>query len=100
MFNNSNNNLNLNLNNFNTEKRETIIKEEDSMNHKKNSLDILPVYKSQSNKEIKNNIQDMNQRCRHKQVKREIYINNENNKNGMNEKNKNLILKAVQKLKK
>lgn len=98
MFNNSNNNLNLNINNFNTEKRETI-KKEDSIYSKKNSLDILPVYKSQSNKEIKNNIQDITQRCRHKQVKREIYINNENNKNGMNEKNKKMILKAVQKLK-
>jgi len=103
MFNNSNNNLNLNLNlnNCNTEKRETIKKEEeeDLMNSKKNSLDILPVYKSQSNKEIKNNIKDITQRCRHKQVKREIYINNENNKSGINEKNKNMILKAVQKLK-
>lgn len=100
VFNNSNNNLNLNLNlnNFNTEKKEINTKE-DSFYTKKNSLDILPVYKSQSNKEIKNNIQDITQRCRHKQVKREIYINNENNKNGMNEKNKNMILKAVQKLK-
>ena len=98
MVNNSNNNLNLNLNNFNTEKRETI-KKEDVKYSKKNSLDILPVYKSQSNKEIKNKIQDITRRCRHKQVKREIYIYNENNKNGMNEKNKNMILKAVQKLK-
>ena len=88
----------MNLNNFNTEKKEINTKE-DSFYTKKNSLDILPVYKSQSNKEIKNNIQDITQRCRHKQVKREIYINNENNKNGMNEKNKNMILKAVQKLK-
>ena len=70
--------------------------------NKKNSKDCLLVYKSQSNKEIKNNKSndninnhnnlsinnieinnrnDITQRCRHKQVKREIYINNSiNNK--------------------
>ena len=63
-------------------------KNNNRISYKKNSLDFLSVYKSQSNKEIKNNNininnisnkKDITQRCRHKQVKREIYINNNNN---------------------
>ena len=61
-----------------------------SILYKKNSLDCVSVYKSQSNKEIinisvnnsninNNTNNNITQRCRHKQVKREIYINSDCN---------------------
>ena len=83
--------------------------------NKKKSKDCLLVYKSQSNKEIKNNKSndninnhnnwsinnieinsknDITQRCRHKQVKREIYINN-----NINNKVNNIILNSMKKTK-
>ena len=72
--------------------------------NKKNSVDFLSVVKSQSNKEIKssgsnsnihdntnNSKNDITQRCRHKQVKREIYINN-------NSKKKNKHINSMRKM--
>ena len=78
------NNNNLKHNNTNN------IINNNSILYKKNSLDCISVYKSQSNKEIininvsNNNINNntnsnITQRCRHKHVKREIYINSDCN---------------------
>ena len=101
--NNSLNNLDIknefNLKNINIDDNNYIY-------NKKNSVDFLSVFKSQSNKEItnsgsNNNINDntnnsktdITQRCRHKQVKREIYINNNSKKKD------NHIINSMRKIK-
>ena len=68
-----------------------------SINNKNNffnnkyNFEVQSICKSQSNKEIKNIENEIIQRCRHKQVKREMYKNtNSINKNKINEKNKNI----------
>ena len=81
----------------------------ESIYYKKNNLDCLSVCKSQSNKEIKNynNINNsvynkknnITQRCRHKQVKREIYINNNTNINRHIEINNKTLLNSMKKTK-
>ena len=105
---NINNNIDINsenikISNYNTNTNNYRKK---NIYNKKNSLEFLSVCKSKSNKEIKNsnnnnfnNINnsikrnDITQRCRHKQVKREIYINN------MNKNNKDNNLNPVRKIK-
>ena len=77
------------INNNNLKHNNTSNKNNNSILYKKNNIDCVSVYKSQSNKEIininiSNNINNktnnnITQRCRHKQVKREIYINNDCN---------------------
>ena len=97
-------------NNTNNYKKKSIYKQ-------KKSLEFISVCKSKSNKEIKNKKNDfqyfndttkrndITQRCRHKQVKREIYINNiininKNNRLEINKKNNNdIILNTVRKIK-
>ena len=90
---------NLIISNYNTNTNDL---RKRKMYSEENSLKYLSVCKSKSNKEIKNNNNDnfnndtnkktdITQRCRHKQVKREIYINNINKKNNKIEiKNKDI----------
>ena len=72
---------------------------------KKANFENLSIYKSHSNKEIKNNNNinnnqnnnnnNITQRCRHKQVKREIYINNNTIANRHLEINNSDILNSM-----
>ena len=92
----NNNNLDINLKNYNTDdKIDNKIDNKNFLYNKKNVYDYLSSFQSQSNKEIKNNKSVITQRCRHKQVKREIYSNN---KNGINDKNNKNSLSNMKKI--
>ena len=53
-----------------------------NINQKNNNNNLI--YKKKNNIKLNNNNKEMIKRCRHKQVKREIYTNNNNTKNNFN----------------
>ena len=81
---NTNNNLYFNIKNYNTDDN---INNKNFLFNRNNDYDYSSFSQSQSNKEIKNNKSVITQRCRHKQVKREIYSTNKTEINDKDDNN-------------